>query len=448
MTALSRRLLSGPARAGLPLPDLHPEHVRERLQWSMRSVPFPPSPVPLHPVLLPGREYDELHEAAVRVIGVLVRVAYHLGRTREERLAALGLDPRACPLFTDNEPWEWRYAACNARPDAFITPEGVKIIECNSGGGVGAVVQTQLLAGAWVDAIYSDAPLRAHRPYAVRADMFDRMCRHEETDRSVVFLGSVKDLVRGVTSTRYFDTEIDYLRGRGFTAEFFEPTDLMAGLIEGTGRLRYAVGLRHFTVHEWTQLGIDWGPVGEALAAGCQLVASQTSALLGNKKLLGLASEGQPCMTAEDRRLIDRYVPWTRVAGDRDVTYRGRRYSLTDLVTGHQERFLLKGATGMKGEEVLMGRDTDRRAWHDAVREAVRDGNSIVQERVESLRYPMTSLYPDGTTRTELVAPVLGANVIGGRPAGCLARYFPDGADSVISVERHGGAQNVAVAVG
>ena len=447
MTVLSRELSPGPARPGLPLPSLHPEHVRERLQWGMRYVPFPPSPIPLHPVILSGQEYDELHEASVRVIDVLVRVAYHLGRTREERLAALGVDPRACPLFTDDEPWEWRYASCNARPDAFITSDGVKIIECNSGGGVGAVVQTQLLAGAWVDAIYSGAPLRAHRPYAARASMFERMCRREGADRSVVFLGSVKDLVRGVTSTRYFDTEIDYLRGRGFIAEFFEPEDLMAGLTGGTGRLRYAVGLRHFTVHEWTQLGIDWRPVGEALAAGCQLIASQTSALLGNKKLLGLASEGQPCMTEEDRMLIDRYVPWTRVVGDRNVTYRRRRYSLADLIIDRQERFLLKGATGMKGEEVLMGRDTDQRAWHDAVREAVRDGNTIVQERADSLRYPMTSLYPDGTTRTEMVAPVLGANVIGGRPAGCLARYFPDGADGVVSVERHGGSQNIAVAL-
>jgi hypothetical protein len=276
--------------------------------------------------------------------------------------------------------------------------------------------------------------------------MFERMCRREETDQSVVFLGSVKDLVRGVSSTRYFDTEIDYLRSRGFTADFFEPTELMAGLSGGTAGLRYAVGLRHFTVHEWTQLGLDWGPVGEALAAGCQLVASETSSLLFNKKLLGLASEGQPHMTSEDRALIERYVPWTRVAGDREVTYRGRSYSLTELVTAHQERFLLKGATGMKGEEVLMGRDTDQRVWRDAVSDAVRNADSIVQERVESLRYPMTTLYPDGSTRTEEVAPVVGPNVIGGQPAGCLARYFPDGADGVVSVERHGGAQNIAVA--
>jgi len=424
----------------------HPERVRDQLMRCMRDVPFPPSRVPLHPVVLPGAVYDELHDAAVRVLDVLVRTAYQLGRTREERLDALGVDARTCPLFVDDEAWEWRYAACIARPDAFVTPDGVKFIEYNAGGGVGAIVQTQLLAGAWVDDVYAGAPLRAYRPYAARADMFERMCRREGTERSVVILGSVADLVRGVSSTRYFDTEIDYLRSRGFTAGFYEPTELMAGLTGGTGKLRYPVGLRHFTVHEWTQLGIDWGPVGEALEAGCQLVASETSSLLFNKKLLGLASEGQPWMTDADRALIERYLPWTRVTGDREVTYRGRTWSLTELITAQQERFLLKGATGMKGEDVLMGRDTDERTWRDALAGAVRSGDSIVQERVESVRYPMTTLYPDGSTRTEQVAPVVGPNVIGGRAAGCLARYFPDGADGVVSVERHGGAQNIAVA--
>ncbi|MFF0156153.1 hypothetical protein ACFYRY_01240 [Streptomyces sp. NPDC005263] len=422
------------------------ERIREQLLHGMREVPFPPRAVPLQPVLLPRPVYEELHTAAADVLRVLLKVAHHLGGDRSERLAALGVDPAECPLFTSDESWEWRYAACIARPDAFVTADGVKFIEYNAGGGVGAAVQTQLLADTWVDVIYADQPLFAHRPFKARADMFDAMCAAEGVRRAVVLQGSVADLVRGVSSTRYFDVEVDYLRSRGFDAAFFEPEDLVDGVVDPSGKLRYPVGLRHFTVQEWSELGVDWGPVGEVIEAGCQLIASETSSLLFNKKLLGVASEGHPAMTEEDRLLVHRYVPWTRVTGDRPVTYQGRTWPLAELLLARQEEFLLKGATGMKGEQVIMGRDSDAGTWHAAVREAVDRQDSIAQQRVESLRWPVSTLGEDGEVFTSRVAPVLGPFVIGDAPAGCLARYFADGQDGVISVERHGAAQNVAVA--
>jgi hypothetical protein len=433
----------------LPGTDLvasSPDHVRERLLHGMRDVPFPTRAVPLQPVVLPRPVYEELHTAAARVLRVLVKVAFHLGGDRAERLAALGVDPAECPLFTSDESWEWRYAACVARPDAFVTADGVRLIEYNAGGGVGAAVQTQLLADTWVDVIHTGRGLSAYRPFTARADMFDAMCAAEGVPRAVVLQGSVADLVRGISSTRYFDVEVDHLRARGFDAAFFEPEDLVEGVVAPSGELRYPVGLRHFTVQEWTELGVDWGPVGEVIEAGCQLVASETSSLLFNKKLLGVASEGHPCMTEEERRLVDRYVPWTRVTGDRAVVHEDRTWSLEELLLARQDEFLLKGATGMKGEQVLMGRDTDAGTWRAAVRQAVDRQDSIAQRRVESVRRPVTTLAEDGEVYTSQVAPVLGPFVIGDAPAGCLARYFDDGQDGVISVERHGAAQNVAVA--
>jgi hypothetical protein len=438
-------MTSSPTIAPAPPPTGNPDAIRERLLYEMRDVPFPPTPISLHPVVLPATDYDELHRAAADVLQALLRVAWRLGRDRDERLAALGVDPATAPLFVADEEWEWRYAASIARPDAFVTPDGVKFIEYNAGGGVGAAVQTQLLAGAWVDTIHAGRGLRAYRPFAARADMFEDMAAREGVDRAVVLLGSVADLVRGVSSTRYFDVEVDYLRSRGMRAEFFEPGDLLDGIQTREGGLRYPIGLRHFTVQEWGELGVDWSPVRPALEAGCQLVSSETSSLLYNKKLLGVASAGQPGMSAADRALFDRYLPWTRVLTDGEVDYRGRRHDLRTLLLAHPEHFLIKGATGMKGEQVVMGRDSGDAQWRTTVADALAAGDSIVQERVESVRYPMSVRHSDGQVTTADVAPVLGPFVIGGRPAGCLARYFPDGADSVVSVERHGAAQNIAV---
>ncbi|MEU0414324.1 hypothetical protein ABZ307_42030 [Streptomyces griseorubiginosus] len=432
-------------RSGIPSSD--PAAVADRLLHAMRDVPFPPTPISLHPVVLPPVLYDELHSAAIEVVDVLTRVARGLGADRAERMAALKVDPASCPLFVDDEDWEWRYASCIARPDVILTPDGIKFIECNAGGGVGSVVQTQLLAEAWDDAVYRDVPMTAHRPFAARADLFERMAADEGVERSVALFGSVEDLARGVRSTRYFDVEVDYLRRRGFTAEFFEPRDLMSGISDGRGGSRFALGLRHFSIQEWQELDLDWSPAGEALEAGCQLIASQSSRFLFNKKLFGLASEGRPGMSDHDREVVQRYLPWTRVVGDREVSYEGRRRPLPELLTAEQDRFVLKGATGMKGEAVLIGQDTDERTWRTAVSRAVREEDSVAQERLETVRVPMAVRDDDGRVHETWVAPVFGPNVIGRQPAGCLARYHTDGSAGVVSIERHGGAANIAVAL-
>lgn len=62
-----------------------------------------------------------------------------------------------------------------------------------------------------MDTIHTSRPLRAYRPFAARADMFEQMAAREGTERAVVLLGSVTDLARGVSSTWHFDVEIDYL---------------------------------------------------------------------------------------------------------------------------------------------------------------------------------------------------------------------------------------------
>lgn len=104
-------------------------------------------------------------------------------------------------------------------------------------------------------------------------------------------------------------------------AEFFEPEDLLEGL-GLPGRPRYEVGLRHFTIPEWRGHGIDLAPVRTALDAGCTLISTQTAYLISNKKVLGWVSEGRPWMTEQDRDIVDRYLPWTRVVSDRATRWR------------------------------------------------------------------------------------------------------------------------------
>lgn len=94
----------------------------------------------------------------------------------------------------------------------------------------------------------------------------------------VLLVGSVRDL-KHTDSSRYFDLEIDSLHRQGFVADHAEPEEL-DDLADG-----FPMGLRHFTIPEWRDLGIDTAPIEAALKRGCLLLSTQTAAFLANKKL-------------------------------------------------------------------------------------------------------------------------------------------------------------------
>lgn len=423
--------------------------VAERLLFGMRDVPFRQRPVCLHPLVLPRATYEEMFVAGRALLDLLRRAVIEAGPTRTARIEALGADFGEYPLFLDDDDLELRHSDCMARPDAVIAADGVKFLEFNVSGAVGNAVQTHLATTTWTEVFggAGSAPFTSYLPFEARARFFGDLCKQMGSPPAVAIVGSVRDLFGGVRSARYFDEEVSYLRNRGFAAEFFEPEDLLDGLGD-PGRLRYRVGLRHFTTREWTELGIDWAPVKKALDAGCLLLATQSSYLLANKKVMGWVSEGQPWMTEDDHRLARRYLPWTRVVGDRATEWHGRTTSMPNLLVEERNHFVLKEAIGMKGLQVTIGRYVTDVEWEVAVHRAVRTGDSIAQEYVEAVPHPVEWVdAPGDEPQRSDVEPILSPFIMGGASAGCLARYFVTGApEGPVSLEGFGAVMNVAVA--
>jgi hypothetical protein len=153
------------------------------------------------------------------------------------------------------------------------------------------------------------------------------------------------------------------------------------------------------------------------------MIPSQTSWLLHSKRTLARLSEGLPWMSAGDSELVRRYVPWSRVIGDRRVYWRGETHELPRLLTEHRESFVLKGATGCSGKEVVFGARTAQADWARTVQDAVRTGYPIAQEVVASDPYPVDVMVAPSEIVRVAANSVISPFCLGGRPAGCLARF-------------------------
>jgi hypothetical protein len=177
-------------------------------------------------------------------------------------------------------------------------------------------------------------------------------------------------------------------------------------------------------------------------------VGTQTSTFLSSKLTMGMLSEGRPWLSAAERALVDRYLPWTRILTDRRTTWQGRDVDLVRFAVDHRPTLVLKAGLGMSGKQVVLGRDTDPAAWEAAVVAAAEAGASVVQQYVTPQTCRLTMLADGVDEPYDIdVAPVFGPLLFGGRPAGVFSRFFGDGRAGIVSITRTGSCDNSVVAV-
>lgn len=409
-------------RTAPPEIGLDPEAVFEVITEELSGMPRVGHPYALQPMVVPQSSYRELLSATAELVPLLRKAVLELAPDRASRIAALGIDTSYCPLFTDNEDFELRHCADLARADAIIGQDGPKFVEVNVGpfGGMPHFLQSQK--------IWSRVREKAGRPAFVAADPYSRLARLVTTTAaelgvppSAVIIGTPRDWGPHVT-TRMFDVEVDALRGQGVPTVHLDFDDLLDG-IGLPGELHSPLGIAAFTPMDAEEIGYSLDPVHAAVDAGMTLIPSQSAWLLHTKKVLALLSEGLPWMTRRDTELVERYVPWSRVVGDRKVEWHGKRYDLPALLMEHQESFVLKGATGWSGLEVFFGWTTSASRWAELVEEAVRTGYFIVQERVQLETYPLDMMTASGEIRRVQTESVVSPFYIGGEAAGCFVRF-------------------------
>lgn len=423
--------------------------IREMLRHELRDTGWPYQPLlPAAPIALPRASYAELFRVTAALLDLVRRTALESAATTAGRLAAYRMPRSEHQLFVADQFVEERYADCVCRPDIVIGPDGPQFLEFNVSGALGGPVELRCRLEVWRQ-LYADdegrLPFSSQDPFAVRAEMFRGLCAELAARPRLALVGSARD--QGVESTRYFDVEAEYLNSHGLTARFFEPEDLHEAW-DCPPHLRYPLGLRNFTIPDWVELGIDTAPVQAALDNGCLLVGTQTSTFLSSKLTMGLLSEGRPWMSAAERALVGRYLPWTRVLADRRTTWGDRQVDLVPFTVDNRESLVLKQGLGMSGRQVVIGRDAGRAQWEAAVTAAAEAGTSVVQQFVAP-RTCRLALVADGADEPHDadVAPVLGPLLFGGRPAGMSSRFFGDGTAGIVSVAGHGSCGGCVVAV-
>jgi hypothetical protein len=422
---------SQPPETGLPA-----GRVAELVLEQLREVPMGGYPVALQPLVVPRESYRELLAASAGLLDLLRRAVLHAGPDRQSRMAALGIDPHDCEMFVPDEVFELRHCADMARADVVIGADGPKFVEFNVSGAFGGMVHYQMFQQVWhrIRELAGRPAYLGVDAFARLALLVERSCAELGVPASAVLVGTPREWGPD-TTTRQFDVQAAMLRGHGVYAVHLDFEELLAG-IGLPGPLRWPLGIGEFTVQDARELGYDTAPARAALDAGFRMIPSQTAWLLHSKRTLAMLSEGLPWMDRADRALADRYLPWSRLVGDRAVYWQGGRYDLPQLLVDHRERFVLKGATGCSGAEVTFGGRCTDQEWRRLVEGALGSDYYVAQEVVESAPYPLEVMVAPGEVVRITANSVISPFCIGGAVAGCFARFLDDPQPGVVSALR------------
>lgn len=405
------------------------------IRATMTGVPFTSSDfAPLHPLYMQHNQFIEMGHASASLISLVGRAARERAESPSALVKLLRERPRDHPLLTDG-PDEFAWSTCIARPDAVYSGGRLQFIECNIGGSVGGAPETHRLAEVYRE-IYGaqEVPSEACDPFPARAALFRAACDEVGAPYRAAIVGTVRE--QAECGDRYHRTEVRYLRNRGWDAHFFEPEQLLEGLRQPDGSLRYPVILKHLVAAEWLRRGLSLEPILEAARMGALLLTPHYAALLSNKTILAWLSEDPAWLTEDESEFVRRYVPWTRVLNSGDAEFEGVHWRLTDLVSEHRERFVLKRANGTEGRATWIGAQACPDEWKLRVLQAAETEQFIVQEwrpPDETTVTAWAGVGGAGGVSRFTVRPVLGPFVMGGVAAGCCVRLGLGNSDGVIS---------------
>jgi uncharacterized circularly permuted ATP-grasp superfamily protein len=365
---------------------------------------------------------ERVAQAALADPGLLAQVRLS---PDEERLARI--DPG------------YRTASTASRLDSFLLPDSLQFAEYNgeSPAGLG-YAQTLAEIFERLEIMGRLRERRRTRSFPIMENMHAAlMASYREWG------GTASPPVVAIVDWREVPTwsEFEILAARferlGTPAILCDPRDLefSAGVLWGRGR-KIELVYRRVLINDIVARPAECRALIDAYAAGAVCVCNTLQCKIPHKKAffaLLTDERNAPLFTAEERAIIGRHVPWTRVVADVRTTRDGRAVDLLEYARGERAHLVLKPSDEYGGAGVTLGWEVSESEWDAALQRALGSGVWIVQERIQVRREVFPQVIPGrGVLMTEMLVD-FSPYLFRGRLAGFLTRLSATGLANVTS---------------
>jgi hypothetical protein len=290
-------------------------------------------------------------------------------------------------------------ASAASRLDAFLLPESLKFTEYNGESPAGAGYSESL------SDIFRGLPVMEEfkkrfevHSYPLSAKLLDAL-----VSTYVDWGGQTKRPQMAIVDWKEVPTwsEFEILKERfekmGIPVELADPRDL-----EFDGNRLIANGktiellYRRVLINDIVARPKECEAIVKAHASGTVCVANNFRCKISHVKAFFAVLTGEKnarYFSTEEREVIQRHIPWTRVVADLKTEYDGEPVELLGFMRKHQKTLVLKPSDEYGGKGVTLGWETEKKEWDAAIEQALSDGKAakahgcwIVQERIPMRR--------------------------------------------------------------
>jgi uncharacterized circularly permuted ATP-grasp superfamily protein len=424
--------------------EADPGAAREQWDWLREAfrregVTFDGAPMPafLRPHFVGRADWDLLCAEGNRLLEIAARVARHVFDGDVGRLCAFLGTPAAEARWVALDPGEPDVVL--SRLDAFLTGDGPRFIEVNSDAPAGFG--------------YSDRMARVYREMPVFREFARRHAvGYQTSDEGLVkavmasrpAAGAARPLVAiadwAEVKTRA-DQEIlrEAFVARGIECVLVDPRAMAVrdGRLTTPDRpvdVVYRRAVLSELVARESEVTAFLTAYRERL---CPFVNSLRCRLSEDKAFFAILTDEAfgHLMSAPERALVARALPWTRKVEERWTMKDGREVDLVPHILESRERLVLKPAHDYGGRSVYVGNETPPAEWAGAVRAAL-GAPWVVQERVVIPEEPFPA-FDDGALSFVSLKVNTNPFYVAGHHVGAVTRASRS---SVINVSAGGGS--------
>jgi len=333
------------------------------------------------------------------------------------------------------------FASTASRLDSFLLPDDLKFAEYNGESPAGSGYTETLTE------VFRDLPLMAK--FAKKYDVHSYPLGAKLLDALVMSYldwgGTSKKPQMLITDWREVPTwsEFEILKARfekmGVPVELADPRDLhFDGKSLVANGKKIDLVYRRVLINDIAARSAECKPLVDAVAANAVCMANHFRCKIPHVKAFFavLTDERNDALFSfDEREVVRKHVPWTRVVADTRTSHYGIAIELLDFVRRQRNNLVLKPSDEYGGSGVTLGWETSESDW-DAVLEkaiATSQGCWIVQERIPIRREVFPWVQPDGTVDYRDMLVDLAPYLFRGKVCGFLTRLSATGLANVTS---------------
>jgi uncharacterized circularly permuted ATP-grasp superfamily protein len=290
-------------------------------------------------------------------------------------------------------------ASAASRLDAFLLPESLKFTEYNgespAGAGYSESLSDIFLAFPAMEEFKKRFEVHS---YPLSAKLLDAL-----VGTYVDWGGKSKRPQMAIVDWKEVPTwsEFEILKDRfermGIPVELADPREL-----EFDGKRLIANGksiellYRRVLINDIVARPKECEAIVNAHASGLVCVANNFRCKIPHvKAFFAVLTDEQNAryFSTEERELIQRHVPWTRLVADVKTAYDGEPIELLEYIRKNQKTLVMKPSDEYGGKGVTLGWEVEKKEWENAIEQALPGGKSakeqgcwIVQERIPMRR--------------------------------------------------------------